>query len=427
MDVFLAIAVLTVLALIATSARLYRLRRTRLMSLLASGGWPALLVGVVLGPEGSGLVRADSVLDARPLLVACLGWVGIMVGLQARRELLAKVPPGVGATVALDFVVTTLLVGPIAIVGMGLWTQWERPWPEYIEPVALLIAASMGWAMETRSLSQLSSSASQRVALLVRLTGGLAAMVALAEFGLAETIVARDADGTVRVDLAGAGTGLAVLLALAVLAGLLGRFAIGRAGRSGGAQLTVFLGLVALVAGVAARLGYSPLLAAMATGIVIANISTSDVLQFERFIIRAEQIIAFVVFALAGLLMKVWIGWPAVGLALALVAARFVVKAPIFHWGLRQVQQNEAREGARPVAFEPGELQFSPIRQSALAAPIALALTLLEPSEFNRSLLTVVVVSGVLSAVLTVALATWSSRPRKAPGPLDVGGGVVTP
>ena len=412
MDVFLAIVVVLVVALIATSARLYRLRRTRAMSLIFSGGWPALIVGVALGPEGSGLIRTDTILSATPLLIAALGWVGLMVGLQGRRDLLAKLPRGIGLTVAADCVVSSALTGAVAIVGLGLWTSWSRPWPDYVEPVALLIACSTGWAMETRSMSSLSSRASQRVALLVRLTGGLAAMVAIAQFGIVEKLVARGTDGALTVDLMGGGTGLAVTLALACLAGVLGKFAIRQAGRSAGEQLTVFLGLFAVVGGIAAELGYSPLLAAMATGIVIANISSTDLLQFERFIIKAEQIIAFLVFALAGLLMRVSIGWGEIGLVVGLVAARIAIKPLILHWGARRVQDEEAHSDGQSPIFEVGAMRFSPIRQSAVAAPIALALTLIEPSDFNRRLISVVALTGLVAALCTVALAAWSARPR---------------
>jgi hypothetical protein len=412
MDVFLAIVVVLVVALIATSARLYRLRRTRAMSLIFSGGWPALIAGVALGPEVSGLIKADTILSATPLLIAALGWVGLMVGLQGRRELLAKLPRGIGLTVAADCVVSSALTGAVAIVGLGLWTSWSRPWPDYVEPVALLIACSTGWAMETRSMSSLSSRASQRVALLVRLTGGLAAMVAIAQFGIVEKLVARGTDGALTVDLIGGCTGLAVTIALACLAGVLGKFAIRLAGRSAGEQLTVFLGLVAVVGGIAAELGFSPLLAAMATGIVIANISSPDLLQFERFIIKAEQIIAFLVFALAGLLMRVWIGWGEIGLVVGLIAARIAIKPLLLQWGARRVQVEEAAGDGQSPIFEVGAMRFSPIRQSAVAAPIALALTLIEPSDFNRRLISVVALTGLVAALCTVALAAWSARPR---------------
>lgn len=413
MDVFLAIAALVAVALLATSARLYRIRRTRLMSLLASDGWLALLVGIALGPQMSGLINPEAVLAAAPLLIAALGWIGLMVGLQGRRELLARAPGGIGLTVAADALVTALCAGVVATVGLGLWTEWRRPWPEYVEPVALLVAASIGWAMETRSLSVLASPGSQRVALVIRLIGGFAAMVAIAAFGLVDTLVQRTDDGVIEINVTGAAIGLVVIVALAGLAAILGRFTIGRAGRSTGEQLTVFLGLVAMVAGIAATLGYSPLFAAMVTGAVIANITTGDLLRFERFILRAEQILAFLVFTLAGLLLTVQIGWAELALALALVGARVALKPGLFHWGLGRVVRLEANQTGRAPSFDVGALRFSPIRQSALAIPIALALVLMEPSEFHRRLLTIVALSGVLSALFTVALAAIGARARR--------------
>lgn len=417
MDVFLAIVVVLVVALMATSARLYRVRRTRIMSLLFSGGWPALVVGVALGPEVSGLIEADTILAATPLLVAGLGWVGLMVGMQCRRDLFAQLPNFSAAVVALDGVATAFIAGGVAIVGLGVWTGWTPGWPEYVEPVAVLIAASTGWAMETRSLSPSRSAPSQRVALLVRVTGGLGAVAAITEFGIAEKLVIQRDGGMVAAGLADAATGLAITLTLACLAGLLGRFAIERAGKSGGEQLAVYFGLVALVAGVATQLGYSPLLAAMCTGIVVANISTTNLLQFERFIVNAEHIIAVIVFMLAGLLMRLSIGWPEVLLACALTLSRAAYKPLVLAWGLGRAGARSPDKAEPPDLNAAGALRFGPIRQSAVAAPIALGLVLLSPSEFNRRLLTIVVVCGILSALLTVALAAWKSRSLRSAAP----------
>ena len=53
MEVFLAIAVLATLALLATSRRLYQIRRHRVLAGLATGGWLHVLIGVAIGPYGA--------------------------------------------------------------------------------------------------------------------------------------------------------------------------------------------------------------------------------------------------------------------------------------------------------------------------------------------------------------------------------------
>ncbi len=435
MEVFFAIALIVVIALLATSARLYRIRRTRAMSLLVSGGWLALAVGVALGPAGSGLIKADTILSTTPLLIASLGWVGLMIGLQGRLDLLARLPRGLLAIVALDFLATTLIIGLLCAFSLTLWTRADQPWTSLLKPTAALVAASLGWAMETRSLASNLTPTSHPIALAVRLTGGLAAIGAVAAFGLAEKLVSPLPASTTPLTESGAllsdaatrftpGAGLLSLLltlALAALAGLLGRFAIGAtATRSGGPgtggdQLAVFLGLVALVAGLAAELGSSPLLAAMMTGLVVANLSTPHLLRFERFIIQAEHILAVLIFLLAGLLLNVRISWPELALASAIALCRAAFKPALFAWGYSKIHGRLASPNSLIPTNSAGALRFSCIRQSAVAAPIVLGLTLLEPSDFHRTLLTIVVLAGLLAALFAVTLAAWDNRSAPRP------------
>src|SRR5690606_36242201 len=85
---FLTLIVLVALALIATSKRLYRVRRSRPMALLISGGWLSVGAGMLVGPNGLGAIDREMLLSLTPLMMIGLGWIGMMVGLQARREVL---------------------------------------------------------------------------------------------------------------------------------------------------------------------------------------------------------------------------------------------------------------------------------------------------------------------------------------------------
>ena len=83
MKVFLAIAALLILALVATNTRFYTFRRSRFVTLLISGGWPAVLIGILIGPHAANLVTDEILRASTPLVLLALGWIGLMIGLQA--------------------------------------------------------------------------------------------------------------------------------------------------------------------------------------------------------------------------------------------------------------------------------------------------------------------------------------------------------
>ncbi|PKN44114.1 MAG: hypothetical protein CVU59_12505, partial [Deltaproteobacteria bacterium HGW-Deltaproteobacteria-17] len=393
---------------------------------------------VALGPGGSGLIRPEAILSASPLLIACLGWVGLMIGFQGRWELLQRLPRGILTIVAADAAATVCVIGTIAVFTLMLWTGWSQPWPRLIVPTALLVSASLGWAMETRSFTGAKAPAARPVALAIRLTGGLSAIGAIVILGIAVSFVGRgshpillsgsEAAGTpgawtevVFTRWAGVGN-LLLVAALAALTALIGRFAIGAAASasgaqgSGGDQLAVFLGLVTLAAGLAAQLGASPLLSAMVTGLVIANISTPHLLGFERFIIKAEHILAVLIFLLAGLLLNPRISWAEVFIAGAVALARAAYKPWLFAGGFARLHAAGEHGAASAPGGSAGILRFGCNRQSPVAAPLALSVVLLDPSEFHRSLLTIVVLIGLFSALLAITFSAWRRRMSARPG-----------
>ena len=398
MQVFLAILVLISLALLTSSPRFYRLRRSRVGTSLFSDGWLAVGVGAMLGPSGFGLVQTESVLSATPLIVVGLGWIGVMVGLQARRRLLGSLPASVWRVFFADAALSVLVFGVGAWLALGWWTASDEV-GVLVLPACALMACAVGWSMETRSLRAVDTPETARLALLVRAGGGLGAILAIGLMGVGSTLyapttVGGDAPGALTV-----ATRSVVALLLALGLGVLGRDAIRLAGRNRPELLVVFLGLVALAAGVAADLAISPLFAAMLTGVVIANLATGDTLPFERFILKAEHTVAVLFALLAGVLLDPAIGAKGLALAFAVGAARLVCKPVVFRASARAGNDDDAR--ALPAR---SPLYTGPARQAPLAVAIGVAFVLAEPSDFSRRLLAVIVVGGIVSALLPVTI-----------------------
>jgi Kef-type K+ transport system membrane component KefB len=181
---------------------------------------------------------------------------------------------------------------------------------------------------------------------------------------------------------------LFIAVAVATMLGVGGRFMLRRAERSRPEALAVFIGIVALSAGVAADLRFSPLLGSMLVGLVASNLAGPRVRDFERFILGAEHTVALMFFLLAGVLLEPTIGLWGAALALLLVALRLMLKPLVMSYSLAIHADELPLRSA---------LYAATIRQSPVAIAIAVGVVLAEASMFNRQILTIVVLSGLIS------------------------------
>ena len=400
------VALLMAFALFATSRKTLSLRSSRPMVVLISGGWLAVAFGFLLGEGGFGVIGVDRFhQDLTPALQAAMGWVGLMLGLQARHSVLVELPKWIWRVVAVDALVVVLFSSAITF---GVWA-WLDVWRVDIWlAVAVLGCAAAGWALETRSLVGVETSTElQSSKLAIRAGGTLSALVWILVFGSLFAVGGRDISGAIAID---PGTGILKLLVCcvaAVLVAVVGRYALRIAGKEADKQLVIFLGMVALSAGFAGQLGVPALAVAALTGVALANFSDAGIREFERFILRADLVVATLTALLAGVLLSADLGIQEVALACGIAGLRLVFKPLV----LRKGQPREAVAGA---------LSIGPVRQSPAAIAIALSALLIEPSEMMRRVLGIIVMVGVISAILPVLL-SWSDQRSKAAA--AVGGG----
>lgn len=410
MALFLSIAALLVIALLATSKRFYRLRRSRFGAAAIAGGWLATGVGTLLGPAVGGLITTDAVFRATPLLSVGLGWIGLMVGLQARRDVLSKLPAVIWKLAGLDALLTVLVIGA-ALFGLSMLIK-QPDAAGFTIAFTLLAAASIGWSMETRSLGIESSVEGQKRAVLLRASGGLSAIFAVALFGLAAAILIvpapeQLADGVPRsiaMRLLSLGCACAVGALLAVVA----KEALRLAGNHRAEMLVVFLGVVGLAAGISADLGVSPLLPAMITGATLANLRTSgpsdsiaNTAVFGRFILQAEHVVATIFALLAGVLLDPRVFLPGAAVVATIVLVRILTKPAVF------AMINPSSATDRDSSWL---ARTATIRQSPVAVALAVSLVVLASVEDAQRLLTIVVLVGIACDLL----ATIAARRRPA-------------
>lgn len=396
LHMFAALVLLSILALASTSKSFYRFQRNKLVARYMSGGWLAVVVGFLLGPWGINVVTDDMLFEVRPALMFGVGWIGAIIGLQARQTLIRAVPPVVRRWVIYDTLITMVVVGAI-VVGVLSQVMVETALAWWIAPVGLLVTAGIGWAAETRSLGELRSPAAMHLAVLVQAGAGLAAIVAVLIHGLLMILPTRSAGGEVVFSWSTGGLRLLASTMLAVAVGFIGRYLLQQAGRERRELFVVYIAMIAIISGIASELGVSPLFAAMMCGIVITNLGGQKLREFDRFVLRGEQPVAILFALLAGVLIDprlgVW-GWVLIA---ALTAVRLTLKAPLMRWSLSAYQPQLPR-------LSP--LYRAPLRQSLVAMALGVAVVLNEASVMNRELLTVVLVVGALSELLPFVL-SW--------------------
>ena len=409
MDVFIAILVLIAAGLLGTTKRAYRIRRSRPVALLVAGGWVSLLVGALLGPAVFDVIDREAVFQAVPLLALGLGWIGLLVGLQLRLDLLRRLPRVVYITAAVDTVVTIALFGTIAAATLIIWTP-ESAFGSLLLPVAFMVTASLGWSLESRSLS---ADFDDILVIHLRAAGSLAGVVAILLFGLATKLVLPDELGAPSLVPGYMALKLLHSVLLAVAIGVIGRYMLRLAGGSRGNQFAVFLGIVAFLAGSAKQLDASPLITALCAGAVIANTRSSDFREFESFIFRAEHTFGILFGLLAGLLLEPVFAPALLGGVAALVAARAVVKPLVF----RRVTLASPGWDAEAPAFPTQSILYTAAgRQSPLMLALGVSLVLVEPSVLHKELLAIMASVGVLAEVTPALRArrSWAAAQRAA-------------
>ncbi len=368
--ILLGLAVLVALALAGSSRSVLPLRKSPIGKILMTGGWVSVGIGLILGPGVIGLLDLEHVMVLRPLVLFCLGWVGLMVGLQLRMELPKMLPARTWRAVAADSVICMIVLGAVAfaILSYGMRGVVEHLGMEHhvtaVILAGVLAASGIGWSAETRSIVG-NRPHLKKAAGALRVVSGMSSIVAVLVYGVLFMLIPhgdlmREPEALTRL-LPTFGIGLTVSLTIAVVCGLLGFWMMTIAGRGNSEFLVVLLGLVALFAGAAAMMGASALFVGMCVGVVIVNMPGKTLMKFQRVILEAEHTIAMALMLTAGVLADPFLTWWMWGLVLALVAARMLVKTSISRRELVQMEPSASNTA----------VTVGPLRQAPLGIAMA--------------------------------------------------------
>jgi Kef-type K+ transport system membrane component KefB len=338
------------------------------------GGWLALAAGLVLGPGGTGLLRSDALVELRPLTQLGLAWIGLLVGLQMRRDLVAAVPVTLWRWVLVDAVVAFAAGVGISIVCLRSLVpaaDMTRLWP-----IASVVgAACIGWSSELRSLRGLDARSPQ-VAAWMQAGAGLGSALAIIASDLV-TMSPRGSQGMFAV-LAIAGAALSMRNVLGPQTGQDGRLTL------------ALLATLATVAGAGAAVDASPMTGAFLLGLVVANLRGGPMRRLERLVSESEPAVAAIFFMLAGVMLGGVGGrWPW-ALAGGLVVARLLIKPLVAWWAMGERWREP---GAR-------RLRAGTVRQAPIAIALAVSMVQVHDTRTERGVLLGLVLVGFASGLM---------------------------
>ncbi|MDX2262442.1 MAG: hypothetical protein SFU84_12190 [Gemmatimonadales bacterium] len=314
---------------------------------LVVSGAEYLVLGLLLGPQGTGLLDEGMLDQLTPFFMLAIGWLGAGVGMRFWLPLLARTPGVLFRVGFAQSLVTLALVAGATwgvlhlVVGLG---SVEAALPAVV--LGAIAAASAHEAVEV---------ASRRLGhrnLVVRqleVATGTDAIVAMVAFTVVLALFHRPIVGTVRAPTPT--EWVAITVGIGLVGGWLFHLFLGEE-RSPDRLFIAIAGAIILTTGAANYVGMSPLLPGMLLGVILVNTSRQrDAIR--ETITRVERPLYFIMLVCAGAL---WAPSAADGFLLVLVflavravarigAARLVSRAngllPSFgpRWGVALLGQ----------------------------------------------------------------------------------------
>ncbi|HET7565622.1 MAG TPA: hypothetical protein VFJ96_11540 [Gemmatimonadaceae bacterium] len=349
---------------------------------LVVSGAEYLLLGILLGPQVSGVLSAQTVQGFAPIVTMALGWIGTIVGMQFHLPMLVRIQGEMYKLAFLEALGTLAVVCGVELLAtsslFGL-TYAEAAIPAIALGAIAAVSAPAGIEVVARRLGQRGTVVRQ-----LQVTTAIDALVGVTALGLLFCIHHPGSTATSRPITV---TEWAVItIAIGVVGGALFHLFLGN--ESDPDRIFISLaGAVVLASGAAAYLNLSPLLTSMVVGAMLVNTSRNRE-QIAKTLASAERPFYFALLIFAG---ATWAPSPRAWWLLPVVL--FVVARALGKIGA-------GRLGARAMGVLP---VLGPSWGRALLGQGGLALALaLNYQQFQGMLLPqIVFTSAIVSILLT--------------------------
>lgn len=262
--------------------------------LLIVSGAEYLVLGVLLGPQVTGLFTPAAIEAFQPIVILGIGWMGITAALPLRLQRLVRVP-AVHYRLALVEGLTTLALVTAGAMS-ALHVAFEMDWTAALAPALCLGAVAV--ASTPAGLDVAYGDRRQRapVLLQIEVANGMDAVISVLAFGLLLSLMHVSAPVAIRALTTT--EWVVVTLGIGVVGGTLFHLFLGHE-RSPDRLVVSLGGAVILTAGAAAFLKLSPTLAAFVMGVVLVN-SLRQPGPVEEVLRAGERPLYYVLLLLAG-------------------------------------------------------------------------------------------------------------------------------
>ena len=372
---------------------------------LVVSGAEYLLLGVLLGPQVSGMLTADMVGGFAPIMTLAFGWIGALVGAQFLVPELIRLPARAFRIAFGEAVITLVVVGSIMGATLAWWFALPRE-AVVVPGIALgaiaVVSGPAGIAMVARAVRARSSLLRQ-----LQITAAADAAVAVVAFGLLLSITH---PGTATSAGRPTATEWALIaVGIGVVGGTLFHLFLGAEGNID-RLVVALMGALILASGAAAYLRLSPLLPAMLIGFVLVNTSASRN-EIRQVLAKVERPLYFVLLIFAG------VAWQAGTWAWVVPTVVFLVARPLAKLG-------GARIAARAAGGLPGlgpAWGIGLLGHGGLALAIAFNFQLYADSPLGDIVFTAAIASVLLTdlfsaRVVQAAVGSHAARIRGARG-----------
>lgn len=366
---------------------------------LVVSGAEYLLLGILIGPAVSGLIRADVVGGFAPFMTLALGWIGAVIGAQFFLPALIRIPSVFFRIAFAEAVISLVLVAAVMTAALA-WLFGLTVAAALFPGIALgsiaTASAPAGIGLASRTVGVSRPALRQ-----LEIATATDAAVAIVAFGLLLSIVHVAPAMTPRVPTA---TEWAVIsVGIGAVGGALFHLFLG--GEQKIDRLFVALaGAIILASGAAAYLGLSPLLPTMLIGAILINTSANRA-EIKEVLARVERPLYFVLLIFAGA------AWQPSGRAwivpvLLFIAVRIAAKLGAAWFAAASAQ-------ALPVLGAGWGRAL--LGQGGLALAIALNYRLHEGAFFPNVVFTAAIFSVLLTDLTSARLAQSVVRPPATP------------
>jgi hypothetical protein len=262
--------------------------------LLIVSGAEYLLLGILLGPQVSGILDIRMVQSFAPMILLALGWMGAIIGVRFHLPTLVSIPGTVFRLAFVESLLTLAVVAALETLALSWWlgyTVAEAVIPAVAMGAIATATASAGIELTERLLGEHGALQTQ-----LRISASVNAFVAVVAIGLLLSVDHSTGSGTGRPLTP---TEWAVVtIGIGIIGGALFHLFLG-AERHVDRLFVSLAGGVILVSGAAAYLGLSPLLSAMFFGAILVNTSRSHT-EIVEALERVERPFYFVLLIFAG-------------------------------------------------------------------------------------------------------------------------------